>query len=250
MSVWLFDLGNTRLKFAELQAEGRPGPAQAIAHAGEDFEHALARALPAHIDVAHVASVAPASVRMALLHALVARSTRIGFARTQAFFAGVRIAYAEPQRLGVDRFLALVAAHARGGPVLVCGVGTALTLDLVDADGQHRGGRIAPSPTLMRESLHARAAQLPEAGGHFAAFANDTVDALASGCEGAAIALVQDSLEAARVLLGDAPRLVLHGGGGAALRVHFPQADWLDAPVLDGLATWAGIEQPTPVSPR
>src|SRR3546814_11073540 len=66
-----------------------------------------------------------------------------------------------PSRLGVDRFLALLGAHARGvGATMVVGVGTALTVDWLDADGRHRGGRIAPSPTLMRDALHARAARL------------------------------------------------------------------------------------------
>ena len=78
---------------------------------------------------------------------------------------------------------------------LVCGVGTALTIDLIDADGRHLGGRIAPSPTLMREVLHARAPQLPETGGDYVDFAADTEDALASGCEGAALALIERSLE-------------------------------------------------------
>ncbi len=243
MSVWLFDLGNTRLKCAPLQPDGRVGTPHAVAYAQEDIASALVQVLPPRIDVAHVACVAPESARMALLHALLARCGRIGFARTQPAFAGVRIAYAEPRRLGVDRFLSLLAAHALGGPTLVCGVGTALTLDLIDADGRHRGGRIAPSPTLMRESLHARAAQLPVAGGRYTAFAFDTDDALASGCEGAAIALVRDSLHAATEQLGAIPRLLLHGGGAAALRAHFSQAESAESPVLDGLAIWAAIEQ-------
>src|SRR5690606_3887 len=84
------------------------------------------------------------------------------------------------------------------GDVLLAGVGTALTIDLLDAGGRHHGGRIAPSPTLMREMLHARAAQLPASGGAYAEFADDTADALASGCDGAAVALVLRSLEQAR----------------------------------------------------
>src|SRR3546814_7641358 len=66
-----------------------------------------------------------------LLDALARRCNRISVARTQAALDGVRIAYAQPQRLGVDRFLALLAAHARSRQAtLVVGVGTALTIDL------------------------------------------------------------------------------------------------------------------------
>src|SRR4030095_765238 len=106
------------------------------------------------------------------------------------------------------------------GAALVCGVGTALTVDLVDGDGRHLGGRIAPSPTLMREVLHARAPQLPEQGGTYADFATDTEDALASGCEGAGVALISHSLDAAERLLGARPQLFLHGGGSEAAATH------------------------------
>ena len=77
--------------------------------------------------------------------------------RTLPEAAGVRIAYAEPSRLGVDRFLALLGAHARGpGPWLLVSAGSALTVDLLDSSGQHRGGVIAPSPEHMRAALAAR----------------------------------------------------------------------------------------------
>jgi len=241
MSTWLFDLGNTRLKCASLASGGGIGEVFALPHGETDLAAALDAVLPAAgIDVAHVASVADPALRVALLTALAARSRRIELARTQPRFAGVQIAYPVPHRLGVDRFLALLAAHARArAPVLVCGVGTALTLDLVDGDGTHVGGRIAPSPTLMREVLHARAAQLPEEGGDYGFFARDTDDALASGCLGAAIALVEQTLREARARVAAEPVLVLHGGGADALVPHLPTAIRHASLVLDGLAIWA-----------
>jgi type III pantothenate kinase len=244
MNAWLFDLGNTRLKCAPLRADGRPGEAVALPHREEDVAAALAQALPERIDVAYLASVASPGLRLAVLEALTARCARIAIARTQSRLGEVRIAYADPRKLGVDRFLALLGTHARGeGAALVCGVGTALTVDLIDADGRHLGGRIAPSPTLMREALHARASQLPETGGVYVDFAADTEDALASGCDGAALALIERSLDAARQRLGEAPRLLLHGGGGEALRPHLAGAVLAPALVLDGLAIWAAVER-------
>lgn len=244
MSAWLFDLGNTRLKYAAL-SDGRVGEVVAIPH-GEADAGALAGTLPPRIDVAYVASVANERLHLALLQALVARSRRISLARTQRAFAGVRIAYAQPHKLGVDRFLALAAARARfAEPVLLCAVGTALTLDLLDAQGRHHGGRIAPSPTLMRRALHERAPQLPEQGGTCVDFAADTEDALASGCEGAALALIEASRVAAHARLGASPRLVLHGGGAAALAARVPDATQFASPVLEGLAIWARVESAT-----
>lgn len=239
MSAWLFDLGNTRLKCAPLH-DGTAGPVTALAHAEATLDAELDAALPARFDVAYVASVAAEPLRVALLDALVRRCTRIELARTQATFDGLRVAYAKPSRLGVDRFLAMLGARARvHGATLVCGVGTALTIDLVDAHGAHVGGRIAPSPQLMREALHARASQLPDAGGAFVDWATDTDDALESGCTGAALALVREAHADATARLGRAPALVLHGGGAGPLAAHLPVAQLRDALVLDGLARWA-----------
>lgn len=243
MSEWLFDLGNTRLKCAPLDACGRPGETLAFAHDGRAVQAGWEHALPPRIDVAHVASVAAPTLRVVLLDALAARCGRIGLASTQRAWGGVRIAYARPERLGVDRFLSLLAAHARGGAWLVVGVGTALTIDLVDAAGRHHGGRIAPSPALMRAALHARASQLPPGGGHYVEFADDTADALASGCLGAALGLVQRSREAAVSLCSGAPPVLLHGGGADGLLQHLPAAEHAPALVLEGLACWARAGQ-------
>ena len=241
MSRWLFDLGNTRLKCAPLTEDGTIGDVHALANDAGGWAAALDALLPARVDVAWVASVAAPALTSALADALAARARAVSFARTQASACGVRIAYAQPHKLGVDRFLSMIGAHARmPGPILLCGVGTALTIDLLDADGLHRGGRLAPSPTVMREALHARAAQLPVDGGRYADFADDTEDALASGCEGAAAALVRDSLDAGTRLLGAAPSLHLHGGGAAALLPRLPQARHAPDLVLAGLAAWAG----------
>lgn len=242
MTDWLFDLGNTRLKCAPLLAEG-PGGIHVLPHREAEWPAALGAVLPGRIGVAHVASVASAQLRVALVEALAPRCERISMAVTVPRFGSLRIAYRDPTKLGVDRFLAMLGARERHpGPLLLCGIGTALTLDLVDADGLHLGGRIAPSPTLMREALHQRAPQLPAAGGAYMEFAADTADALASGCNGAAVALLEHGMRAAESRLGTPPRLVLHGGGVDALAPHLPGAIVSAAPVLDGLALWARAE--------
>ncbi len=246
MSDWLFDLGNSRLKCAPLREDGSVGEVRAIGHDGGRFVDGWEAALPLRIGAAHVASVAPAALRIALFEALAARSALITRASTQPAWAGVRIAYARPERLGVDRFLAVLGARARGPQAwLVVGVGTALTVDLLDAGGLHRGGRIAPSPQLMRDALHRRARQLPAEGGEYVAFAADTGDALASGCLGAAVGLVGNSIAAAREALGRAPQLIVHGGGAAPLLAQLSGAVHAPALVLEGLARWARIDDAT-----
>lgn len=239
-SSWLFDLGNSRLKCAPLHDDGTLGEVHALGHDEAAFVARLQEILPDRAQSACLASVASPVLTAAVLEALTARFQRISIARTQHRFGGVRIAYADPAKLGVDRFLALLAAGARAAaPHLVAGIGTALTIDLLDAGGSHRGGRIAPSPRLMREALHRAAAQLPAQGGGYVEFAADTEDALASGCEGAALALIERSLGEARQVLGVAPQLLLHGGGAEELLPQLPDATHAPSLVLEGLAVWA-----------
>ena len=236
MNTWLFDLGNTRLKCAPLQADGSIGETLAIAH---DDDGDWLEALPSGA-VACIASVASDALRASLFDALCTRFTRLHRARTERELGPLRIAYDTPAHLGVDRFLAMLGQCGEG-PALVVGVGTALTIDLLGADGRHHGGRIAPSPRLMREALHARAVQLPPEGGRYAEFADDTDHALASGCEGAALALIESSLHAGEPMLGVRPALCLHGGGAEALRDRLPAHRWMPDAVLRGLACWHAL---------
>ena len=239
MSDWLFDLGNTRLKLAPLGDAG-PGPVAAFAHGDAGLAPGWVAALPPRIEVAWLACVGPAALRASLLQALVPRATRVVEVRVEREMAGIRIGYDDPSKLGVDRALAMVGARARiPGWALVVGVGTAVTIDLLDADGRHLGGSIAPSPRLMREALHARAPQLPAAGGVADDFGTGTADALATGCLGAVLGLVQRSRTAATRRAGVPPAIVLHGGGAAELLDGLEDAVHAPALVLDGLARLA-----------
>jgi type III pantothenate kinase len=242
MNTWLFDLGNSRLKCVRMAGEDKvvAQVVEEIAHDGVRFAEDAFAALPPAFDMAFVASVAAPALTAALLDALSLCCPLVSLARSQPRCDGVRISYAQPQRLGVDRFLALLAAHARAAqPWLVVGVGTALTIDLLDASGHHHGGRIAPSPTLMREALQQRAPHLPASGGAYAEFADDTLPALASGCDGAALALIARSREVAIDRVGTPPRLLLHGGGAKALLPHLEDVEHAPSLVLEGLARWA-----------
>ncbi|MDQ1134723.1 pantothenate kinase type III [Pseudoxanthomonas winnipegensis] len=93
----------------------------------------------------------------------------------------------------------------------------------------------------MRQALHRAAAQLPAEGGAFDEFASETTDALTSGCDGAAVALIERSLAQGAQRLGQTPSLLLHGGGSAPLAALLPQAQRIDSLVLEGLAVWAGV---------
>jgi type III pantothenate kinase len=76
------------------------------------------------------------------------------FARTQARTGSLHNSYADPSRMGVDRWLAMLGARQRQqGRLCIVDVGSALTIDLVSASGQHEGGYIIPGPALMERAL-------------------------------------------------------------------------------------------------
>ena len=239
----LIDLGNTRLKWALWDgAVLRPGAA--IAHAGgEPVDFAALWK-----DIESVESVWIASVATSALGETLTRSVRERygiephFVRSGAQACGVRNAYAQPERLGVDRFLGLIAAHAQAQqPTVVASCGTALTLDALAADGRHLGGLIAPSPALMQSSLRGNTARLGEAGAaRVVELADNTADAVESGSWLAAVALIERFVAHTTRGFGVAPALVLGGGGARRLVDLIALPLRIDAElVLRGLALFA-----------
>jgi pantothenate kinase type III len=80
---------------------------------------------------------------------------------TQKYALGVRNAYPKHNKLGVDRWLAMLAAyHYYNAPVCIVSCGSALTLDIVDSQGQHLGGMIMPGLNLMQQALSRGTANL------------------------------------------------------------------------------------------
>ena len=258
MNALLIDVGNTRLKWALLR-DGRIGAQQAAATADVGaLTAALARA--PRLDRVVASSVAGAKVESALRAALRrAGAPEPEFLRSSPQAAGVRNGYRHADRLGADRWIGAVAAwHLAGCYRAVCAVsiGTALTIDVVDCDGRHRGGLIAPGPTLMLQSLLRDTAQIaPRAktGGRarrtvaadeprLPMLADDTGTAIELGCLSAAAALVDRTITDVTRALRGRPVVFLTGGGADAvaplLRSACKQREDL---VLRGLALLAGI---------
>lgn len=212
---WLIDLGNTRLKLAPLRPDGRAGEVRAFGHA--ELATAAWGTMDAGATV-HLASVADAGLTSEIVLALESRGLAVRRVRTAAHYGRLHVAYAAPERLGVDRFLALLAASERDdGPHLIVSVGSALTVDLLAKDGRHVGGLIAATPTHMRRALAERFAVLDVAGGDIVDFAGDTDDAVASGTQAMALGLIERCLRRAEQRLGQRPTLLLTGGGVADL---------------------------------
>lgn len=155
---------------------------------------------------------------------------------TEAEAAGVRCAYADPARLGVDRWLAVIAAFEPGRPAVVVDAGTAITIDAVDGEGRHLGGLIAPGIGLMRHALFNNTDRIPDEGDEVPELlGQDTRTAVSGGTLHAAAGLV-DRVVARLRDETPAIRLLLTGGDAPTLQAHLAhEMEYHPRLVLDGM---------------
>ena len=160
------------------------------------------------------------------------------FARVETPCGGVRCAYVDPGRLGVDRWLAVLAAwQIARAPALVCDVGTAMTLDYVDGAGVHRGGFIAPGIATMRRALRSETRDVRPDDRMLDALAwgRDTDTAVAGGTLAMALGAIAAAERLASVG-GETPRLMIAGGDAEPIMAVMDRpAEHRPDLVLDGL---------------
>ena len=234
----LVDVGNTRLKWRWL--EGPNGvPLDGVlplkelntATLAEQFAVGWAgRPQPCDALLSCVADETMANAVADAARLLVCRPHRM---QSTAEACGVRNGYGQPELLGVDRWLGLVAARARWrGPVCIVGVGTALTVDLLDAEGQHQGGLLVPGPELMHQALVTRTARIGAAARQAepqvkAGLGVNTGGAMREGGLLAAAALAQRAAQDFAARTGTPVWLCLTGGGAEAVAERLPKnAPW------------------------
>ena len=235
----LIDIGNTALKWAQAQ-DGTLTERGAIPHDGAPAS-ALAALPSASVDAVWIAHVTGATHEAALIDAVRAQfGIAPQFARSTCDWQGLRNAYREPQRLGVDRWLAMIASwHAQRSAACVVDAGTALTADLIAADGTHRGGLIAAGlATQQRATLGATrfATHNIDATAYRADLGDDTESCVRQG----ALLACLGAIDRAAALAGSGAQLLIAGGDAPLL---LPQLDarWQHRPllVLEGLLALA-----------
>lgn len=81
--------------------------------------------------------------------------------KTAESFLGIKNPYTEPERLGVDRWLGVIAAKIMySSPVVLIDAGTAIKVEFIEADGCYRGGYIVPSFDMMTKMLVANTGKI------------------------------------------------------------------------------------------
>ena len=223
MSFLAIDIGNTRLKWAQYDA-ARPG-ARLLAHGAVFIEtiDTLAEAewqalTPPRAMLGCV--VAGDAVRRRVEEQLELWDLEPHWVVPGTREAGVVNGYEHPNRLGADRWVALIGARARvlasgpPRPALVVMIGTAATVDAIDAEGRFIGGLILPGFGLMLKALEMGTAGLRVPTGEVVDFPTNTSDALMSGGTSA----IAGAIERQHRRLGErcgAPPLLLMAGGAA-----------------------------------
>lgn len=240
MAILECDVGNTRCKWRVLSEEKILRSGQFVHRQGFDD-----LVLTPKVDRARVVSVASPNVLERLTRRLREAGLKVEIATSNAVACGVVNGYEVPSRLGVDRWLAIIAGYKQvQKPVLIVDAGTALTVDFVDAAGLHLGGYILPGATLMRSSLLSSTegvrfdmSQREQSLG----WGRNTCVAVDAGVLAAQVGVVVVAAYEANRQLGRDFAILLTGGDAEIIKTHLPndighKVELVPGLVLDGLA--------------
>ncbi len=243
----LVDVGNSRIKWmscerGHFRAHGQAshGATDWAAIAGQlwgSLDHRPARVL--------IVNVAGAEAGNGLSQWIEQNwAIKAEFAVSTAAACGIRNAYAEPERLGADRWVAMIGAWAltrQNCTVVDCG--TAVTIDALAADGRHLGGVIIPGMRLMREALYRQTRQIPPEDGKTRLFGQSTRDGVWGGAAYAVAAAIDGITARMEIVAGVGPRLLAGGDAGTVL--PFLQGAYQLEPdlIFQGLRVIAGPDQ-------
>jgi len=228
----LIDAGNSSLKWAVVEA----GQWRAEGRIDYTDWSSLKSALTA-ITECLIASVTDPEREQQLAALLAESGIAPIWLKAEAGFADLKNTYLNPQQLGVDRWMGLIAARQRTrGPVLVVSVGTAMTVDALAADGMFLGGVIVPGVMLMRQALLQGTAQIADAAGEWQAFPRTTADAVQSGIVAALCGAIQQQHARLAETAGVTPTCLLTGGDADMLLPYLTvPAERVVSLVLEGI---------------
>lgn len=165
------------------------------------------------------------------------------FITAEASRLGVNNAYAHPEQMGADRWVAMIGAKALSlSPCCIVDCGTAITIDALAADGFHQGGVIFPGVRLMRESLYRDTRRIPEAdAGQAVVFGRSTRDCVWGGTTYAVATAIDGITGRMEENMPGGGKRVLTGGDASLLHPYL-NSDYSLEPdlIFHGLLAIAG----------
>jgi type III pantothenate kinase len=245
MTFLALDVGNTRLKWAHYAAPVVGSPL--LAHGAVFLENIdkLAdeewRDLPAPSLIVGCI-VAGDAVKRRVEEQMEAWDVVPRWVVPSAQEAGVTNGYDHPARLGADRWVAMIGARhrllARGikKPCVVVMVGTAVTVEAIDASGKFLGGIILPGHGIMLRALESGTAGLHVPTGEVKDFPTNTSDALTSGGTFAIAGAVQRMVDNTTRHCGEVPECIMTGGAGWKMAPSMSiEVELVEGLIFDGL---------------
>ncbi|MEY4447658.1 MAG: hypothetical protein RLZZ433_673 [Pseudomonadota bacterium] len=248
MTFLALDVGNTRLKWGLYDS---PRPGAKLLGSGAVFLENIDRLAdedwrelpePTHMLGCIVAGEA---IRRRVEEQMELWDITPHWAVSSAAEAGLTNGYDHPTRLGADRWVAMIGAHARmlrhvnGGPtkpMVVVMVGTAVTVEAIDASGKFLGGLILPGHGIMLRALESGTAGLRVPTGDVVEFPTNTSDALTSGGTYAIAGAVERMVQHVRQHCGAEPACYMTGGAGWKMAPSMSvQFELVDSLIFDGL---------------
>ena len=212
--ILLIDIGNSRIKWA-VSEQGKLSSVQALEHGQAGFKGKLSdlwQTIPIVPDKVAISCVSFESVLSEIEVVINALWPNVSIikAESQADQHGVINSYPVPEKLGVDRWLSLVAARAHWQtPVCIADCGSAVTVDVMTGEGRHLGGLICPGITMMKHALAVNTAALKFSNDVCCpGLANNTEAAIYNGTLFATAGLIKSVLEQQK----EPVTLILTGG--------------------------------------
>ena len=170
--------------------------------------------------------------------------TRPEFAAVTKSALGVINAYTEVSRLGIDRWLAIIAAWNKyASPACVVSCGTAVTIDGLNNHGQHLGGLIMPGIAMMQRSLSKTTAAIPYIKDMkvTSGLACNTEQAVVTGCTISVVSLIEHVMQdIQRECAGEIKCLITGGDSEKIMPLLTGNIAYEPYLVLEGLALLAG----------
>jgi type III pantothenate kinase len=249
MTLLALDIGNTRLKWAQYDAP-RPG-AKLLAQGVEFLENIdkLSENVWQHITPPHCilgCAVAADAIKRRIQEQMELWDVSPQWVVASESEAGVRNGYDHPTRLGADRWVAMIGAHHRmlshgaPRPLVVVMVGTAVTVEAIDANGKFLGGLILPGHGIMLRALESGTAGLHVPTGEVREFPTNTSDALTSGGTFAIAGAVERMVQHVRSHCNAEPQCVMTGGAAWKMAPSMSRPfELVDNLIFDGLLEMA-----------
>ena len=249
MTFLALDIGNTRLKWAQYDA-ARPNAT--LLHHGAEFLENIDKLSDGPWSDMQVPSnvlgcvVAGDAVKRRVQEQMDLWDVVPQWVVSSESEAGLRNGYDYPTRLGADRWVAIIGAYHRmltqgaPRPMVVVMVGTAVTVEAVDASGKFLGGLILPGHGIMLRALESGTAGLHVPTGEVKEFPTNTSDALTSGGTYAIAGAVECMVQHVRTHCGAEPKCIMTGGAGWKMAPSMTRPfELVDNLIFDGLLEMA-----------